>query len=205
MPEIIHAYDGQGNIIRTDERKKLLKEQQEESIRLSKPTFSVAAVFGLYKNSNNQLYVQLRGDKDENPFLLDKTIGGHIVAGQTPDQSIIKETQEELGALVQIVSPEDYSSALKKYDTQKTAIIRKLDYIPNLESSRKNRDGSSWLKIWNITLYGGTYNGPVKFVDGEAEGMHLLPIDDVLSMIRDNPEKFTYDLGYLIMKYKDNI
>jgi isopentenyldiphosphate isomerase len=205
MAELIHAYDLSGKIIRTEERKKLLKEQQEEAIRIGKPSFSVGAIYGMYKNSNQQLYVQLRGDKDENPYLFDKTVGGHIVAGQSDDQTIIKETGEELGALVTIVSPEEYISAIKTFDTEQTAVVRKLDYIQNFESIRKTRDGSKWKKLFNVTIYAGTYDGPVKFVDNEVEGIRLIPIDEVLSRIDQNPEKFTFDLEYLIRHYKDKI
>ena len=204
MAELIHAYNLDGTVLKTDERNVLLKEQQEQALRWGEPEFSVASIYALVKNSRDELYVQLRGDKDENPHMYDKSVSGHVLAGQTPEQALIRKAKHELGVDV-ILASEDYLEVLAKTDTTKTAVVRLLGYIPNFRSMRQRRDGGEWIKLFDATVYGGVYDGPVAFSDGEVEGMQLIPLAIIKDVMAANPGRFTHDLSYLIDRYGANL
>jgi len=59
----------------------------------------IQAVVHLYLfDPRGRLYLQKRSEtKDTCPGLWDSSVGGHLGAGETPDQALERETREELG------------------------------------------------------------------------------------------------------------
>ncbi len=62
------------------------------------------SVHGLVFNSSQQLFLQKRAyAKKINPGLWDSSVGGHLHAGETYEQALVRETKEELNFI-----PENY-------------------------------------------------------------------------------------------------
>ncbi len=90
-PELLNAFDAKGNIIKVEERKCLLDEIQENSYRTGDAHLAVEAIYLILFNSAGELLIVQRGDKPENPWLWDKTVGGHVKAGETFDATLYRE------------------------------------------------------------------------------------------------------------------
>ncbi len=56
------------------------------------------AVHALVFDGDQRIYLQKRSmSKDSNPGLWDTSVGGHLDSGESYDQAVIRETNEELG------------------------------------------------------------------------------------------------------------
>lgn len=202
MSENLNAYDATGNIIKLEERKKLLAEIQAYSRETGDVNYAVATIYVILATTNGDLFVVKRGDKPENPNMYDKTAGGHVVAGDSYIETLHKECQEEIGtSIVLAESHEDYHEKLNTTDLTKQAVVRQIDFQPWMKSVRAIKDGTPWIKRHRVMIFAGVYDGPVEFVDGEAIGLQLLSKEKLLKEMDENPENFTYDLGVLLQGY----
>ncbi len=62
------------------------------------------AVHALVFDEDDRMYLQKRSmSKDSNPGLWDTSVGGHLDSGETYDQALIRETEEELGIVLALV------------------------------------------------------------------------------------------------------
>ena len=60
------------------------------------------SVHGIVFDDNQRIFLQHRGpDRDCDPNLWDSSVGGHLQAGEMYDEAIIRETQEELGLVLE--------------------------------------------------------------------------------------------------------
>ena len=79
------------------DRKSFYEEQVSEYKKNGEPSRAIEVVNILLFNSQGELIVQKRSfDKNHNPGLLDKSIGGHLRYGDTPDYTVMVETIQEL-------------------------------------------------------------------------------------------------------------
>ncbi len=202
--EYINYYDREGNLLGTDERKKVLKRQEKESRETGDTTIVVNCIMLFLFDTNGQVYISKRANKPENPYLWDKSVGWHVIAGADFDKTVIKELDEELEIEADIVS-DDLSLIEHIHNpielTQK-AIIKKIWEITNYTSKRTTREWDSWNKRMNVGLYIGVYNGGTNFKDGEVENIELIPLTDLEKEINMNPEIYTDDILKLIKEYE---
>ncbi len=55
-------------------------------------------------DADDRVFLQLRGpDRDCDPNLWDSSVGGHLQSGESYDQAVMRETQEELGVTLTAV------------------------------------------------------------------------------------------------------
>ena len=79
------------------DRKDFYDEQVSEYKENGEPTRAIEVVSILLFNSHGEMIIQKRSfDKNHNPGLLDKSIGGHIQSGDTADYTVMVETIQEL-------------------------------------------------------------------------------------------------------------
>jgi 8-oxo-dGTP pyrophosphatase MutT (NUDIX family) len=199
--ELLTAYTASGAPVKTAPRDALLREIQQHSLREGDAPWSVRVVQLILFNSAGEIYVVRRGDKPENPNRLDKTVGGHVTAGETFSSALCREVQEEIGVDVVLCDHIGFRTALREVDTTRLAVVRPVDYHPWMRSVRATNSGPSWIKRHNVVFYAGRYDGPVEFVDGEAIGMQLVSPAKLLSNIDANSSLYTDDLRVLLERY----
>ena len=168
MAEKLEIYDLDSNLLNIQDRKEFYKEIREEFAHSGKITRKVKSIRLLLMNSSGRIYLQKRSKiKSENPGLYDKTIGGHVSAGDSYDLTTIRECAEELGFPATILSTEDFEKAIKVTSLDIIGVFKKIDYVQLFESTRLSADGAKFIQPYLCTFYLGYYDGPIRFVDGE--------------------------------------
>ncbi|MDR0860216.1 MAG: NUDIX domain-containing protein [Candidatus Peribacteria bacterium] len=87
--------------------------------------------------SAGRLYVQKRSKyKDGNAGMYDKTVGGHVVAGDSFTMTVVKECAEELGFPAVVASEQEFFNAIKVVDLDVIGLFRSVDYLQTFMSER---------------------------------------------------------------------
>ena len=158
-------------------------------------------------NSDGQILLQKRSPiKRHNPGLIDKSLGGHVVFGDSPDYSVMVETvQELLTPSIVLSSEEDFSrthTLLNNYSST-VAIVRRHD-TRHIVLSKKVE--SKDYAVPNVVhLYFGVYNGSTKPADREAAGTLYYTLEDLRRESNEMPQIFTDDLKTLIKIYGSDL
>ncbi|MBI2137958.1 NUDIX domain-containing protein [Candidatus Woesearchaeota archaeon] len=150
-----------------------------------------------------RIYLQKRSKtKPENPGLYDKTVGGHVSREEGWNMTVIRECAEELGFPASVLSNEEFEKAIKVTDLGVVGIFRKVDELYNFESVRIDKKGKRFIQPSLTAIYIGYYDGAIRFVDGESSGIEVFSLDDLKDGIKENPEKFTEDIKFMVKKYE---
>lgn len=83
--EIVNVYDGAGRVVGTSAR----REAKQRGLTLG-------AVHALVVNRDGQVLLQQRPARKENGTRWDKSVGGHVSAGESFDETVVREAGEEL-------------------------------------------------------------------------------------------------------------
>jgi 8-oxo-dGTP pyrophosphatase MutT (NUDIX family) len=83
--ELLNAYDAGGAVVGSMERGEA-----------GASGYAAGAVQLLLVNPQGRVLLQRRRDDKENGGLWDKSVGGHVQAGETFDQALVREANEEL-------------------------------------------------------------------------------------------------------------
>ena len=140
--------------------------------------------------------------KNENPSLYDKTIGGHISAGDSSKMTVIRECAEELGFPAAVLSTEEFEKAIKVTNLEIIGIFKEIDHVLNFHSVRITKQGEKFIQPYISTFYIGYYDGAIRFVDGESSGIEVFSLEELKEDIKTNPNKFTEDIKFMIKKYE---
>lgn len=203
MTELLEIFNMSGELLKVEDRKKFYSEIKKEYADDKKITKQVKRVLLILMNSKGRIFLQFRSkEKNENPGLYDKTIGGHVAAGDTFDISIVRECAEELGFPATIVPPEDFERSVKGTNTEIIGIFRKVDFTTGFISTRITQNNKLFKQAYQQSVYIGYYDGPIKFIDGECAGIKVFDMEDLKKDITTHPKFFTKDVIELITKYK---
>lgn len=133
--------------------------------------------------------------------MYDKTVGGHVIAGNSFELATVKECAEELGFPATVVLEEEFKNAIKSIDLKIIGILKKVDHITNFHSTRVLKDGTNFIQPYITEIYVGYYDGPIRFADGESSGIETFSIEEIKKEIIEKPYKFTADIKFMIDKY----
>lgn len=157
--------------------------------------------------SHGDIILQKRSHtKAHNPGLLDKSIGGHIVYGDTADYTVMVESvQELLTPSIVLKNDADFDktlSLLKNY-TETISIVKPVETVEWVLN--KLHEGSQ-KPINNVVhMYFGVYDGRMRPADREAAGMLYYSYENLKREIEQNPAQFTDDLIQMCSKYDEQI
>lgn len=183
-------------------------EQITESKTNGKPTRAVEVAQIILFTPDKEIILQKRSrDKNHNPGLIDKTVGGHITFGDSPDFTVLTETLQELQVpSIVLHTDDDFKKTyklLKKY-LATASLVQFIDTrIINI--SKTFRNGGAATITNKYDLYFGVYGGPVRPADKEASGVMFYKFDNLLEEINQNPQIFTEDLKFFLNKYSAKI
>lgn len=153
-------------------------------------------------NSKGRIYLQKRSKlKSTNFGMYDKTVGGHVSAGDSFQMTVIRECAEELGFPATILPDEEFQKAIKVTDLSIVGVFQKVDYVEQFLSERVLADGKI-IQPYISAMYVGYYDGPIRFVDGESSGIEVFSVEELEEELKSSPEKFTQDIRIMFEKYK---
>jgi len=202
MSEKLEIYDMDGNLLELKDRSEFYSEIRKEFKETGKITRQVRSIRLLLMNSKGRIYLQKRSNlKNENSGLYDKTVGGHVSAGDTFNMTVIRECAEELGFPAALLPDEDFGKASKVTSLDIIGVFKKIDHIDNYMSIRVNKDGSKFIQPFITQFYFGYYDGPIKFVDGESSGVEVFSLNELRTAIENDPSKFTEDVKFMVSNY----
>ncbi|PIN81401.1 hypothetical protein COV13_01115 [Candidatus Woesearchaeota archaeon CG10_big_fil_rev_8_21_14_0_10_32_9] len=203
MSETLEVYDLNSQLITIEDRKRFYSEIKKEFKESGKIFKKVKAIRLILMNSSGRIYLQKRSKiKTENAGKYDKTVGGHVSAGDSFNMTVIRECAEELGFPATVLEPEEFEKAIKVTNLDVIGIFKKIEYLPNFMSKRLSNDNSEFIQPYMTSIYFGYYNGPIRFVDGESSGIEVFSLEELKKDINEYPDKFTDDLKFMVKKYE---
>lgn len=148
--EPLNVYDAEGRVVGTRPR----REAKGSGL-------AVGAINVLLVNRRGEVLLQRRPDDKENGGLWDKSVGGHVGAGEGFDETALRETGEELfddgrSPLVRLARTDEEWIALRAdMDLSRFVLIRPVSVQRNLRDVRRAVGGG----ILNVIYHVGTYLG----------------------------------------------
>jgi len=204
MNEILNTYLlDKSDVVVPMDRDEFYKEQIAAFNKTGQPSRAVEIVNVFIFNKSGELLVQKRSySKSHNAGLLDKSVGGHVRFGDTPDFSVMVETVQELQAPSVVLK--DFADFKKAYSLFRgylstIAVVQqvatKICILDKVIRGEK-------VKIANkINLYFGVYGGSVRPADREAKGVILYSLDELEKEMKKIPDAFTPDIHFLYAEF----
>lgn len=182
-------------------------EQIEAYRKTGKPTRACEIVDVFIFNSDKEMLVQKRSHhKKHNPGLFDKSIGGHVRYGDTPDYTVMVETVQELQTpSIVLKNKADFKKTLDLLRDYLTTVSIIEHGHSNITLFEKKIDDGPVIIANKVHLYLGIYDGRMKTVDKEAQGLLTYNLEDLKQEMKTNPSLFTNDMHVLIRKFSSDI
>ncbi len=148
--ELLNVYDASGAVIDVRPR------------RLAKASgLAVGAVNLLLVNRAGHVLLQRRPESRENGGLWDKSVGGHVSAGEDFDTTVVRETGEELfddpgsGRVRLCPSEAAFAEALGLVDPGEHVLLRRVTLQKNLRDVRRVPGGGFRNVVYHVAVYTG--------------------------------------------------
>jgi len=153
--ERLNVYDASGRVLGAETR---------ETAKRSR--LAVGAVNVLLVDRHGQVLLQRRPPDKENGDCWDKTVGGHVDAGEAFDQAALRETGEELfddagSPRVCLATPEGFDAALGRADLARQVVFRRQALQLNLRDVRRAPDGALRNVLYHVASYVGRTDIPL--------------------------------------------
>jgi len=204
--EKIKVYNMQNKLLGLKNKFQFYKKLREEFKKKGKATKKVHTIRLFLLNKEGRLYLSRRSElKKENTLLFDKTIGAHIRKNETPEYTVLREAEEELGFAAVALDKDDFVNTLKETDLRLFGVVKKIETLKNFNAVYKYKNKKQVIFPQITTIFIGVYDGPIKFEDSETDIIELFDLSEILQELKEHPEKYTEDLKILIPKYKKEI
>jgi hypothetical protein len=148
--EVLNVYDHQGHVVDAWPR------------RAAKASgLAVGAVNALVLNERGAVLLQRRPEDKENGGLWDKSVGGHVGAGEDFDTTLRREAGEELfddpaSPQVRLLGvEEDFPAALAASDLHRQVLLRRVALQLNLRDVRRGPGGGLRNVLYHVAIYLG--------------------------------------------------
>lgn len=203
--EKLEIFNLKGKSLGIQDRANFYAEIKKEFLKNKKITRKVKAIRLLLMNSNGRIYLQKRSNlKTENSGLYDKTVGGHVLPGESWNVIVVRECAEELG-FPAVILDNDFKNAVATVDLKIIGIFKQVDELVNFESVRIDKSGNEFTQPYISTFFVGYYDGAIRFVDGESSGVEVFSLKELENEIKNSPAKFTEDIKFMIKNYKQHL
>jgi 8-oxo-dGTP pyrophosphatase MutT (NUDIX family) len=179
--ELLNVYDAAGVVVAARPRREA-----------KRSGLAVGAVNVLLVNALAQVLLQRRPPDRENGGRWDKSVGGHVSAGETFDTTVVREAGEELfedphSPFVRLVpSAEAFPGALAGADLTRTVVFRQFSFQRNLRDVRHAPGGGLRNVLYHVAIYLGRTD--ISLSDfhpqaSEVEDLRYFPAPEVDQML----------------------
>ena len=155
--ELLNVYDAEGRVVGAQPR------------RAAKASgLAVGAVNVLILNDRGQLLMQRRPADKENGGRWDKSVGGHVSAGEEFDTTAVREAGEELfddpaSPRVRLARDRHEFDALERSeDLTRTVLFHRASFQLNLRDVRHAPDGGRRHVLYHLAIYHGRTAVPIE-------------------------------------------
>jgi len=180
--ELLNVYDARGAVVDARPR------------RAAKASgLAVGAVNALLVNRRGEVLLQRRPADKENGARWDKSVGGHVSAGEEFDATLVREAGEELfsdGASTRVRlagSEPDFDALLASADLTESVVLRRVALQLNLRDVRHAPgDGGVRNVVYHVAVYAGRSDvalGSFLPQADEIEDLRYFPAADVDGML----------------------
>ena len=161
--EALNVYDAEGAVVGAQRR--------DEAKRSG---LAVGAVNILLRDAHGQVLLQRRATDKENGGLWDKSVGGHVLAGEDFDQTAVREAGEELfddpasPRVVLAGTKAAFEARLGAADLRSTVVFRQASFQRNLRDVRHGPDGTLRNVVYHVSIYLGRTDVPLESFRAQA-------------------------------------
>jgi hypothetical protein len=154
--ELLNVYDAHGAVIGAKPR----REAKASGL-------VVGAVNVLVANALGEVLLQRRPDDKDNGGLWDKSVGGHVSAGEEFDETVVRETGEELfddpaSSRVRLASDEsEYGTLVAAGLSRDGVVLRRVAFQRNLRDVRRAPGGGLRHVLYHLAIYAGRSDVPI--------------------------------------------
>jgi hypothetical protein len=153
--EALNVYDAAGQVVGTRKR-----------AEAKAAGLAVGAINILLVNARGEVLLQRRPRGKENGGRWDKSVGGHVGAGEDFDQTARRECGEELfddprSPRVVLVPRDALAAELGRQDLLQRAVLAPLARHLNLRDVRVGPDGSLRTVTYHVAIYAGRTDIPI--------------------------------------------
>ncbi len=153
--ELLNVYDADGAVIGAQPR------------RAAKASgLAVGAVNALLVNRRGEVLLQRRPVDKENGGLWDKSVGGHVSAGEEFDTTLVRETAEELfddpgSRKVHLATSEaEFAALVATANLRESVLLRRVAFQRNLRDVRHAPGGGLRNVLYHLAIYAGRTDIP---------------------------------------------
>jgi 8-oxo-dGTP pyrophosphatase MutT (NUDIX family) len=177
--ELLNVYDALGRVAGAMPRREA-----------KRSGLAVGAVNALVLNGRGELLMQRRPAGRENGALWDKSVGGHVSAGESFDATLAREAGEELfddpnSRQVRLIA-DGAGAAEPDFDLARGVLFRPVERSLNLRDVRHAPGGGVRRVVYHLAIYAGRTELPL---DGfrpqpdEIDELRYVGVDEVDAML----------------------
>ncbi|HSB61006.1 MAG TPA: NUDIX domain-containing protein [Vicinamibacteria bacterium] len=154
--ELLNVYDADGAVTGAMPRREA-----------KRSGLAVGAVNVLLASADGEVLLQRRPPDKENGGRWDKSVGGHVAAGESFDETAVRETGEELfddPASPRVVLAPDEAAYRARLDDPRPldgVLFRRVSFQRNLRDVRRGPDGALRNVLYHVAVYLGRSDVPV--------------------------------------------
>jgi isopentenyldiphosphate isomerase len=179
--ELLNVYDAAGAVVDARPR------------RAAKASgLAVGAVNALIVNGQGEVLLQRRPADKENGARWDKSVGGHVSAGEEFDGTLVREAGEELfsdpaASRVRLApSPQGFADLVAGVDLRQVVVVRRVALQLNLRDVRHAPGGGLRNVVYHVAVYTGRTDVPIPAFRPqveEVEELRYFPAAEVDAML----------------------
>ena len=154
--ERLNLYDADGRVVGAKPR----REAKASGL-------AVGAVNALVVDRRRHVLLQRRPRGKDNAERWDKSVGGHVSAGEEFDQTLLREAGEELfddprsPHIRLAASGEEFASLLRSADLAHEVVVRRVAFQKSLRDVRAAPGGTVRNVLYHVAIYAGRTDVPV--------------------------------------------
>ncbi len=154
--EPLNVYDAEGRVVGARPR-----------AEAKRSGLAVGAVNVLLANARGEVLLQRRPDDKENGGRWDKSVGGHVQAGEDFDSTAVREAGEELfddaGSPRVVLAPgeEAFLARVAATDLREAVVFRRVSLQLNLRDVRHAPGGGRRNVLYHVAVYLGRTDVPL--------------------------------------------